>query len=44
MKKFAELIVQECIAIVENEAVIYSEPAWAFEIISDIKEQFGIKE
>ena len=40
--KFAELIVQECINKIENEATQYAEPVWAFELINDIKEHFGV--
>ena len=40
--KFAELIVQECIKIVEAEAAQYSEPTWAVELVNDILEQCGV--
>ena len=40
--KFAELIIQECINKIENEATQYAEPVWAFELINDIKEHFGV--
>ena len=43
-KKFAELIVQECLGKIENEADQYAEPVWAFALINDIKEHFGIEE
>jgi hypothetical protein len=43
-REFTELIVRECISKVENEASTYSEPVWAFELINDIKEHFGVKE
>jgi hypothetical protein len=39
--KFAELIVLECIRIIENEAAQYAEPVWAFELVNDIREHFG---
>jgi len=42
--KFAELIVRECLNKIENEAAQYAEPVWAFELVNDIKEHFGVKE
>ena len=42
-REFAELIVQECVSKIENEAAQYAEPVWAFELINDIKEHFGVK-
>jgi hypothetical protein len=42
-QKFAELIVRECVGIVELEAKQYTEPTWAFEIVNDIKEHFGVE-
>ena len=44
LEKFAELIVQECIQMVETEASQYAEPVWAFELVNDMYEQFGIKQ
>jgi len=44
LAKFAELIVQECIKMVENEAAQYAEPVWAFELVNDIKQHFGVEE
>jgi hypothetical protein len=44
LEKFAELIVRECILKVENEASTYAEPVWAFELINDIREHFGVEE
>jgi hypothetical protein len=41
--KFAELIVQECITKIENEAAQYAEPVWAFELVNDIREHFGVE-
>ena len=41
-EKFAELIAQECIKMVEAEAAQYSEPTWAVELVNDIAEQFGV--
>ena len=41
-EKFAELIAQECIKIVETEAAQYAEPTWALELVNDILEQFGV--
>ena len=43
-EKFAELIVQECIRKIENEAGQYAAPTWAFELVNDIKETFGVEE
>lgn len=42
--KFAQLIVRECIDKIENEAIQYSEPVWAFELVNDIKDHFGVEE
>jgi hypothetical protein len=42
MKAF-ELVVRECIKKIEDEAVQYAEPVWAFELVNDIKEHFGVK-
>jgi hypothetical protein len=42
-QKFAELIVQECLYKIENEAAQYAEPAWAVELVNDIKEHFGVE-
>jgi len=39
---FAELLIQECVSLIENEAAQYSEPVWAVELINDIKEHFGV--
>ena len=43
-QKFAELIVRECLNKIENEAAQYAEPVWAFELVNDIKEHFGVEE
>ena len=43
-KTFAELIVRECLTKIENEAAQYAEPVWAFELVNDIKEHFGVEE
>ena len=43
-EKFAELIVRECLGKIENEAAQYAEPVWAFELVNDIKEHFGVEE
>ena len=42
-EQFAELIVKECLGIIENEASTYAEPVWAYELVNDIKERFGVK-
>ena len=41
--KFAELIVRECLNMIENEAVQYDEPVWAVELVNDITEHFGLE-
>ena len=41
--KFAELIVRECLSKIENEAAQYAEPVWAFELVNDIKDHFGVE-
>ena len=41
--KFAELLIQECINKIENEAAQYAEPVWAFELVNDIREHFGVE-
>ena len=43
LEKFAELIVRECLGKIENEAAQYAEPVWAFELVNDIKEHFGVE-
>ena len=42
LEKFAELIVKECLTIIEYEANGYAEPVWAYEIVNDIKERFDM--
>jgi hypothetical protein len=42
-QKLAELIVLECIKMVENEAAQYAAPTWAVELVNDIKENFGVE-
>ena len=42
-KKFAELIVLECIKMVENEAAQYAAPTWAVELVNDMHERFGLE-
>lgn len=44
IQKFAQLIIKECLNKIENEAAQYAEPVWAFELVNDIKENFGVKE
>ena len=41
-EKFAELIVKECLTIIQYEANGYAEPVWAYEIVNDIKERFDM--
>ena len=43
IEKFAELLIQECLHKIENEAAQYAEPVWAFELVNDIKEHFGVE-
>ena len=42
-EQFAELIVRECLGMIENEASTYAEPVWAHELVNDIAERFGVK-
>ena len=42
-QKFAELIVKKCLNMIENEASTYAEPVWAFELVNDIKDHFGVE-
>ena len=44
VEKFAELIVQECLCKIKNEAAQYHEPVWSIELINDIKDHFGVRE
>ena len=44
LETFTELIVKECLTKIENEAAQYTEPVWAFELVNDIKEHFGVEE
>ena len=41
VERFAALVAsaerEACVQIVENEAMQYAEPVWAFEIVNDIK-------
>lgn len=43
-QKLAELIVLECIKMVENEAAQYAAPTWAVELVGDMYEHFGVTE
>lgn len=43
LQKFAELLIKECINKIENEAAQYSEPVWAFELVNDIRDHFGVE-
>jgi leucyl aminopeptidase (aminopeptidase T) len=43
LQKFAELLIQECINKIENEAAQYAEPVWAFELVNDIRDHFGVE-
>jgi hypothetical protein len=42
-KKLAELVVLECIKMVENEAAQYAAPTWAVELVNDMHERFGVE-
>ena len=42
LPRLVELVVRECIKIVETEAAQYSEPVWAVELVNDIAEHFGV--
>lgn len=44
VEQFAQLIMQKCLSMIELEAAQYDEPVWAFEIVNDIKECFGVEE
>ncbi len=44
LDEFAQLIIQECMNKIENEASQYAEPVWAVELINDIKDHFGVEE
>lgn len=37
-EKFAQLVVMECINIVENHAQEYHQPTWAVELVNDMLE------
>jgi hypothetical protein len=43
-ERFAELIIQKCLYMIENEASTYAEPIWAVELVNDIREHFGVEE
>ncbi len=40
--EFAQMIVKECLNIIQYEANGYAEPVWAYEIVNDIKERFDM--
>ena len=42
-QKLAELIVLECIKMIENEAAQYAAPTWAVELVNDMHERFGLE-
>ena len=44
LEKFAQSIAQECIKIIENEAIQYGEPIWAIELVNDVKDRFGVED
>jgi hypothetical protein len=43
IEKFAQLIVRECIKMVEREAAQYEQPTWAVELVNDMYERFGVE-
>jgi len=43
VQRFADLIVRDCIKMIENEAAQYAQPTWAVELVNDIKENFGVE-
>ena len=43
LKQFAESIVQDCLSMIESEAQQYSQPTWAFRLVGNIKDRFGIE-
>jgi sulfur transfer protein SufE len=43
-EELTKLVVKECLNKIYLEAAQYAEPVWAFELINDIKEHFGVKE
>ena len=44
LERFAELIVERCLSMIENEAAQYAEPVWEVELLNDIRDHFGIEE
>lgn len=42
-EKFAELIVQRCLEVIESEASMYNEPVWALSLFNEITEHFGVE-
>ena len=44
LEKFAELLINECIRIVEGASDQYSGPVWADELINVMVEYFGVEE
>ena len=44
MEKFAELIVERCLSMIENEAAQYAQPVWEVELLNDIRDHFGVEE
>ena len=43
-RKFADLIIQDCLQKIELEAAQYAEPVWSVELVNDIKEHFEVQE
>lgn len=40
--KYGELIVKQCLALIECEANQYNEPTWAVELVTDIQNHFEV--
>jgi len=43
-EELTKLVVKECLNKIYLEAAQYAEPVWAFELVNDIKEHFGVTE
>ena len=42
-EKFAELIVLDPLNMIACEANQYAEPTWAYELLNDIKDRYGVE-
>ncbi len=43
VQRFSDLIVRDCIKMIENEAAQYAQPTWAVELVGDMYEHFGVE-